>query len=431
MEWKQSRQTVARQGLAGTARLLVGATLLWFCPAVQAGDWPQILGPNRDGRAASDESVTTDWAASGPRVVWEKQVGSGYSGIVVKGDRAVLFHRVGGEEQVAALNAETGQTLWSDGYASDFRPQVGGENGPLCTPVIAGNRVITFGAQGVLSCHDLQKGRLLWQRKTHEEFGAREGYFGAGSTPLVEGNRVIVNVGGFRSGAGVVAFDLQTGKTLWQATDEQASYSAPIAATVDGKRMVIAVTRLKCVGIAPETGDVLFETRFGQRGPTVNAASPVLLGDHLFLTASYGIGARWLRLNAGDLEEVWSSDAILSSQYTTCVARDGILFGVDGRQDLPPANLVCIDPARQKVLWSVPDFGYATLILAGDRLVIVKTDGELVIAAADATAFRPLGRARVLTGTVRALPALSDGRLYVRNDETLRCLQIGRRKASN
>ncbi|WP_197443499.1 outer membrane protein assembly factor BamB family protein [Maioricimonas rarisocia] len=409
----------------------MGIGLLAIVTPGSAGDWPQILGPNRDGRAADDEVVSTDWEAAGPPVVWEKQVGSGYAGVAVKQGQAILFHRVGDEERVAALDAGTGQTLWSDGQPSDFRPQVGGENGPLCVPVIAGTRVITFGAQGILSCHDVKSGKLLWRRDTHEDFGAREGYFGAGSTPLVEENRVVVNVGGFRSGAGIVAFDLQSGQTLWQATDEQGSYSAPVATTVDGKRLVIAVTRLKCVGLDPASGEIRFETRFGQRGPTVNAASPVLLGDRMFLTASYGIGARWMRVRASSLEELWESDQILSSQYTTCVEHEGVLFGVDGRQDLPPANLVCIDPARQKVLWSVPDFGYATLILADGKLVIVKTDGELVVADASSKEFKPLGRARVLTGTARALPALANGRLYVRNDETLRCLQIGSSAAAN
>ncbi|MFG0333340.1 MAG: PQQ-binding-like beta-propeller repeat protein, partial [Maioricimonas sp. JB049] len=212
--------------------------------------------------------------------------------------------------------------------------------------------------------------------------------------------------------------------------DEHAGYSAPVVTTVNGTRLVIAVTRLKCVGLDPATGDVRFEIRFGQRGPTVNAASPVLLGDRMFLTASYGIGARWLRIGGDSLDELWESDGLLSSQYTTCVAHNGVLFGIDGRQDLPPANLVCLDPARQKVLWSVPGFGYATLILADGKLVIMKTDGELVIADASPEGFKPLARARVLPGTARALPALSGGRLYVRNDEMLRCLQVGGSDAS-
>ncbi|MFG0336133.1 MAG: PQQ-binding-like beta-propeller repeat protein, partial [Maioricimonas sp. JB049] len=188
----------------------MGLGLLAIATPAWAGDWPQILGPNRDGRAAADESVSTDWEDSGPPVVWEKQVGSGYAGVAVKHGRAILFHRVGDEEQVTAIDAGTGRTLWTDGHPSDFRPQVGGAGGPLCVPVMAGTRVVTFGAQGILSCHDLASGDLLWRRDTHEDFGAREGYFGAGSTPLVEEDRVIVNVGGFRSGAGVVAFDLES-----------------------------------------------------------------------------------------------------------------------------------------------------------------------------------------------------------------------------
>lgn len=415
-----TRRGTFRHCLIVTAGILVPA---WGLPA---GDWPQILGPNRNGTAAADEQLLENWPEAGPRVLWQKEVGSGYAGIAVSGAMAILFHRVGGEERIEGLDAATGRPVWKDAHPTDFRPQVGGEDGPLCTPVIAAGKVITFGAQGVLTCNDLASGKRLWQRRTHEEFDAREGYFGAGSTPLVNGERVIVNVGGFKTNASVVAFHMNTGEPLWRVFNDHASYSSPIAMTIDGKRRVIAVTRLNCLLIDPESGAVLSQFLYGDRGPTVNAASPVMLGNRLFLSASYGIGAVLANVTANRLEEVWREDNLYSSQYCTPVESDGVLFGIDGRQDIPPAELKCFDPVARRVLWSASDVEYGTLIQADGKLLILSTSGELELAAIDRTRHHPLAKTKVLDGTTRAIPALANGRLYVRDDRILKCLQVGR-----
>lgn len=390
-----------------------------------SGDWPQVLGPQRNGVAAADEKLASIWPASGPAVLWQRPVGSGYAGIAISGDRAILFHRRQNHETVEALDVATGRTVWQDGYPTTFRPQVGEGDGPLCTPTVSGDRVITFGAQGVLSCYELSSGRMLWRRKTHDDFDAREGYFGAGSSPLVDGDRVIVNVGGFQTQSSVVAFNLQTGETLWHAVDDHASYSSPIAATLGGQRLVLVVTRLNCVALDPATGEVRFQFPFGSRGPTVNGASPVLIGDRLFLTASYGVGARYCQLTATAAEDLWRSDEVYSSQYCTPVAEGEVLYGVDGRQDVPPAELKCFDPLTRRVFWTAPQFGYGTLILADDKLLILKSDGTLVLASANRERYDPLATSRVLNGTARALPALANGRLYVRDESTLKCLSVG------
>jgi hypothetical protein len=179
------------------------------------------------------------------------------------------------------------------------------------------------------------------------------------------------------------------------------------------------------VGIDATTGKVAFRFAFGQRGPTVNAATPLMIDGHLFVSASYGVGAVWAKLDRNSAKEVWRSDEVMSSQYTTCVYHDGALLGIDGRQDLPPAHLRCFDPRTKKIHWTEENFGTGNLILAGDKLLILKTDGELVLAAADKTRFRPLARSQVLAGTAQPLPALASGKLYVRDEQTLKCLRVG------
>jgi len=390
----------------------------------RGGDWPQILGPARNGVAAADEKLADAWPAGGPRSLWNREVGAGYAGLAVGGGRAILFHREGAREVVEALDAATGETLWKADHPTTFRPQVGGGDGPLCTPVIHAGTVVTFGAQGVLSAHEAATGRRLWARETHREFSAPEGYFGAGSTPLVVGGRVIVNVGG-RGDAGIVAFAVDTGATAWQRTAEAASYSAPVAVDVAGKPHVLMVTRLSCLLLDPATGDVRWRFPFGQRGPTVNGASPVVVGgDRLLVTSAYGIGCVCAAFDGAAAKPLWQGEGPLASQYCTPLLVGEHLYCVDGRDDLPPAALVCVEAATGREAWRERIDAYGTLVAADGKLVVAKTDGELLLVRPDPAGLEVLARCRPLTGTVRALPALAAGRLYLRDEATLTCLSL-------
>jgi len=397
-----------------------------------AGDWPQILGPRRDGHAAADEKLAGTWPAAGPPVVWSRDVGAGYAGLAVAKGRAYLFHRVGDTELVEALDAATGEVVWKDaGHPTRFRPQVGGGDGPLCTPVVAGERVIVLGASGTLACLDATTGRRQWVREIHRDFAAPEGYFGAGATPLVIGDRVVVNVGGAKQDAGLVAFDVSTGETIWQTLADAASYSAPVAVTVEEVPHVLAVTRLACVLVEAATGELRWRFPFGQRGPTVNAATPVLLAEsRLLVTAAYGIGSVCASFDLRGAKPVWEGDDSLATQYCTPLVVAGQLYAIDGRDDVPPADFKCLDPATGRLLWAERNFGYGTLIAADGKLIAAKTDGELLLVDPDPAAFRILARCRPFggnpAGALRALPALADGRLYLRDDRRLVCLAVGR-----
>ena len=412
--------------LAAQSRQRWGAALLLVLVAssAMAGDWPQILGPNRNGIAADDERLAEQWPQDGPPVRWERPVGSGYAGVAVAGRRVILFHRERGLEVAEAVDALTGETLWEDGTSTDFYPQVGGGDGPLCVPTVVGDRVVTYGAQGELVCRDLSTGASQWSRQTHREFGAPEGYFGAGSSPIVVGEKVIVNVGGSRQNAGVVAFDLKTGETLWKQTNEPASYSSPVEVNVSQIPHVLMVTRYKCLLLDADKGAIRFQFPFGQRGPTVNGASPLVLGDHLLVSSAYGIGSVYASFDLLGMKQVWEDERLLATQYCTPVHHDGLLYAIDGRDDLPPADLKCVDPQNRKLIWVETDFGYGTLILADNKLLILKTTGELLLVRPSPDTFDVLDRARIFRRTTRALPALSQGRLFVRDERTLKCLDL-------
>jgi outer membrane protein assembly factor BamB len=388
-----------------------------------AGDWPQILGPHRNGHAAQDEKLAATWPTGGPKLRWSQKIGSGFASVSVAGGKAILFHRDGDEQIVAAFAAPSGKPLWQTKYNTRYVSSISDDNGPRATPVIHDGRVYCLGADGLLACLSLDAGKEIWTRQLAADFEVPDSYFGAGSTPLVEGDLLLVNVGGRRR-AGIVAFRLDDGKTAWQATDEAASYSAPIAATIAGKRHAIFVTRLKVVALDPATGKVQFEFPFGKRGPTVNAAVPLMCEDRLFVTASYGIGSIMSKIESDRATEVWSGQD-MASQYTTCVYEDGVLYGCDGRADQPPAHLRALDAKTGRVLWSEDNFGVAHLILAGDKLLALKDDGTLVLIAPSKEKFTALASAKVLDSTTRAIPALAGGLLYVRDTDTLKCLEVG------
>jgi outer membrane protein assembly factor BamB len=387
-----------------------------------AGEWPQILGPNRNGIAVG-EKLAERWPKGGPAVEWRCPVGRGFAGPAVSGGKAVIFDRQGDFEVVTARNATSGQELWSVKAPVRYESTISPDDGPRCVPLIHGDRVYVLGVAGRLRCLTLADGSQRWQRELLKDFDVPPSYFGVGSAPILIGDKLLVNVGGDQ--AGVVAFNIADGTTAWQATDEGASYSSPTVATIEGRPIAIFVTRLTVVGLEPASGKVRFRFPFGQRGPTVNAATPLVIDGRLFVSASYGVGAVWAKLSANSVEELWRSDDVMSSQYTTCVYHEGALFGIDGRQDIPPAHLRAFDPHTKKVFWTEEDFGTGNLILAGDKLLIMKTDGELILAAADTSKYRELARAQVLNGTAQPLPALASGRLYVRDETTLKCLRVG------
>ena len=390
---------------------------------VRGGDWPQVMGPNRNGISV-EEKLADKWPADGPRFLWVAKIGSGFAGVAVAGGVAVLFHRLADEDTLTAYDTESGQPLWSQGFPTSFQPAIVEDDGPRAVPTIHQGRVYALAAAGGLYCVDIKTGKPVWQRQTQTEFHVPSAYFGAGSSPLVEGQTLILNVGGDKDRAGVVAFDLNTGQTVWQTTTEQASYSSPIVTTLDGQRVLLCVTRLNFVALDPATGKELARTPFGQRGPTVNGAVPIMIGQRVLLTASYGIGAELLSLSRSKIDIVWQ-DELLSSQYTTPIVHDGAVFGIDGRQDGGPISLKCFDPETRKVHWTKPGLAYATLIAADGKLLVVHTNGSARLAELNKTEYRELGTASLLRGTTRALPALAHGRLYVRNEQTLKCVQLG------
>ncbi len=395
--------------------------LVLIASVVSAADWPDFRGPNRDGIYPGTD-VSADFPAEGPPVVWEKDVGAGFSNPVVANGRLILFHRRGGEEVVEALDAETGEEIWRFAYPTRYRDDFGFDEGPRASPVVVAGQVYTFGAQGVLTCLSFATGAKIWQRNVNEELSVAKGFFGTASTPLVDGRRVYLNVGG--SGAGIVAFDKDTGRTLWQTGDDEASYSSPVEAEIDGERRIVFFTREGLVVLEPEDGAEVDRVRWRSRSrASVNAAMPTVVGDLVFLTASYGTGAVALERTDGAFKELWSGEDGITAHYATPVQKGGALYGFHGRQEYGQ-EFRAVDLRTGRVRWSEKGFGAGTVLLAGETLVILREDGQLVLADASPRRYRERARAQIFSGQTRPYGALADGRFYARDTSRLVCLDL-------
>lgn len=402
--------------------LLTLALTLALALTLPAADWPQLHGPARDGHSA-ETGLDWNWPKAGTKVLWKVDAGSGWAGPVVSGDRVVLFHRVGDDEVIACLDAATGKEKWKLAYPTRYRDDFNFDDGPRATPAVAGGTVFTLGADGALTATELATGKKLWARNVVADYKPPKGFFGVACSPLVMGKAVLVNVGA--KGAGVVGFDAATGKELWKATDDGASYSSPTSAEINGKPAAVFLTRTGLRALDPADGKSLYDFPWQPRDPnSVQAATPLVWKNEAFLTVSYATGGVLLALKGGTAEEVWSNDKSLSSQYSTPVRVGDYLYGTHGRADVGAAHLRCVEWKTGAVKWSEPKFGVASLIAVDGGLLALTEAGELVRFDASPAGYKERARAAPLTKPTRPAPALADGRLYARDGKTLVCVDL-------
>lgn len=369
------------------------------------------------GAAAAAQIVPGD-------LLWTKKVGAGFAGPVVAQGKLLLFHRLGSTEVLDALDPASGKELWRYEGPTAYRDDFGFDEGPRSAPAVASGRVFTYGAEGRLTAVNLATGRKLWSVDVLKQYAVEKGFFGAAGTPLVYENRVMVNAGG-KGGAGIVAFDVATGLELWKATSDEAGYSSGTLAVIHGKMLALFFTRNGLVALDPASGGVIQQLRHRSLSrASVNAATPLAWNNQVFLSASYATGAILLEApQSGPWKTVWASDESLSNHYATSTRSGEHLYGFHGRQE-EGQEFRCVAWKTGKVLWSQTGFGAGSVLLAGSELLIVKESGELVRAEASPREFLPRSTTKLLSGVVRAVPALADGRIFVRNGDTLAAARL-------
>ncbi len=395
-----------------------------FGPVAAASDWPQWLGPKRDG--GSTEAVEP-WKNT-PKELWKAKVGVGFSTPVVADGRVFVHARVNGKEreELIAFDAKGGKLLWRSPY--DRGPYSSVLNtGPQATPTVAGNRIYTFGITGVLCCFEAETGKQVWQVDAFKKLKAQLPQFGVCCSPLVVGNRVIVAVGG--KGNSVVGFDTESGEIAWQALDEPASTSSPVLFAAKGRPVpdVVFMTTLRVVGLNPLDGTLSWEFPLPFQ-PSGTAPTPVVAGDQI-VTSTMTNGSTGIRVTSGEkpsAEKTWQAKN-LSGYFSSGVAAKGRLFLVTNTlKPVPRADLACVDLGTGKQVWKKEGVGYFHfgLIRTGNgKLLVLDDTGNLKLLDAEATEYRELCSTKVCDGTLVA-PTLANGMLYARDAEYVVCIQL-------
>lgn len=427
-------------------------------------DWAKFLGPTADGKSA-EKGLFTEWPPEGPRLVWQMRLGTSYGPPAVSRGRLFTFDRhdvrrgAPGQARLTCFNAETAEELWRFEYPTDYVDMYGYNNGPRCPPVVENDRVYIRGAEGMLHCVSVLDGEMLWRVNLAERFNVVQNFFGEGSTPVVEGDLLIAQVGGSPKGSnpqinlgtegdgsGVVAFDKYTGEIRYAITDELCSYSSPELATIDNRRWCFVFSRGGLIGFNPEDGKV--DWFFPWRAnilESVNASNPVVVANRVLISETYGPGSALLEVQPTRFELVWSDedrgrDKSLQTHWNTPIYHEGYLYGSSGRHT-NNAELRCVDFETGEVQWSERGLGRSSLTYADGHLICQCEYGELILLEANPEKFDLVAKVelvgeederdipgltapRLLDYPAWAAPVLSHGLLFVRGNSRLACLEV-------
>lgn len=456
-------------------RIIPTLSLLFLATAGRADDWPQFLGPNRDG-VWRETGLIDRFPAEGPKVVWRKPVGVGYAGPAVANGKVYLLDRVlaggeklpasgfeksktGGAERVLCLDQKSGDLVWKHEYPREYT--ISYAAGPRCTPTVDGDRVYTLGAMGDLYCLDANAGKPIWSKNFVRDYESPMPVWGFACHPLVDGDRLICVAGGTHDRL-VVAFDKKTGKELWtsQSCQGDFGYCPPVVYEFGGRRQLIAWHARAVTGLDPETGKRIWSVPFEVKA-SLNVAMPRKVGGDGLLCTTFYNGSLFLKVSATGADVAWKSKARgempnlttdLSSIMATAFVEGDTVYGVCSfgelrglkastgerlwmtmkatRGRLTPEKVAAKDGPDDTERWSC-----AFLTKQADRYWLFNEQGDLILAKLSPQGYEELSRANVISPTngmavrrkvVWSLPAFAGKCCFVRNDEELVCVNLGR-----
>jgi len=332
-----------------------------------------------------------------------------------------------GQQWLLALDAQSGKPLWQTPLAPEYKNQQG--NGPRATPTVAGDTVLAYSGEGILSAVTFDNGKSLWSRNVIKELSGKVADYGMASSPLVVGDLVLVTVGAPH--ATVAAYRVKTGEPVWKAgQDDLAGYSSPALLDVGNRKQIVVFTGSSLLGLVPETGALLYRYPF-ETDYDCNIATPLAVDGKVFISSGENHGSALLQIKPqGDrftVEEVWKSEganSVLRNEWQTSILLNGFLYGFDNVGSAGPVtHLTCVKAATGERAWQQPRFGKGNLVAADGKLFISTMNGELIVAKASPAGYQEIGRKQIL-GPTRQAPALCNGLLYLRDNKEIVCLDV-------
>jgi outer membrane protein assembly factor BamB len=412
-------------------------------PERPGSDWPCFLGPTYNS-VSTETGILKEWPKEGLKVVWEADLGIGYAPPTIAKGRLYHADRFGDAIRTTCRDSLTGKEIWTHEYPTDYEDFYGYDPGPRACPVVDDGRVYIHGPDGVLVCIDAAQGKEVWKIDTMKTYGVQQNFFGVGSVPLVFEDLLIVPVGGspkgnrpddFRdmkgNGTGIIAFDKKTGKEKYRTTDELASYSSPILATIDDRPWAFYFSRNGLIGFDPKNGKVDVRYKWRARAmESANAANPVVVKDQVLITECYDKGAALLQVKSGEVKEIWTDadaerdEKRLMCHWNTPVHADGYVYASSARHE-PQAELRCVRLSDGQLMWKEPDLSRSSLTLIDRHFLCLTERGVLILLKVNPKKYDEVARWKTgLKYPTWAAPIVSHGLLYLRGRGKLICCEL-------
>ena len=398
-------------------------------------DWPSYRGPNGDG--VTKAKLGKIWDKAGPTQVWKVEATKGFSSMAVSGGLAVTLvtrdYEGSETEHCVALDAATGKELWAvplklakyqGGGDSGTGDNKGGD-GPRSTPTLSDGKVYVYGSNLDLYCFDAKTGKEVWSKDVTGDYKGKNISWSNATSPIVEGDLVIVGGGG--KGAAFLAFDKERGTLKWKEGDDTITHATPTAATLLGERQVIFFMKSGLTAVSPKNGKILWQQPYKFNVST--AASPVVFETIVYCSAGYGVGSAAYEVKKSgsnyETSELWRVEGDgLNNHWSTPVVHGGHLYGMFSFKKYGDGPVKCVDIRTGKELWSKEGFGPGNVILSNDKLLALSDKGELVIIEAKPDAYTELARADVLEGKCWSTPTLAGGFIFARSTKEAACFAV-------
>jgi len=405
--------------------VLVNAAIVFLCLSTQsaaqvAGDWPQWRGPNRDG-VSKETGLLKQWPSQGPPLLWKAAgAGGGYSSMAISNGKLFTMGLRGDREFVIAFDITTGKQLWAVAHGNAYRDSRG--DGPRGTPTVDGDRLYALGGNGDLSCIEVKTGRSVWALNILQKFGGENISWGISESPLVIGEKLLVNAGG--PGASIVALNKKDGSLIWKSQSDKAGYSSGVPVTVGKTTQVVFFTHQRALGLDPNDGKLLWEYP-RPANDVANVATPVVRGNRVFISSDYGTGAGLVEIKAdGKASEVYFTKEMRNHHSSSVLVGD-YLYGFSS------SILTAMRFDTGEIAWRDRSVGKGSLVYADGHLYCFSENGVVGLVEATPEGYREKGRFRIQQDSLPTWthPVVAGGRLYLRDQDTIYAFDVREKRS--